>query len=57
MKVECPICHRMGFVQQRGNSVRIGHYVGYKGKTRIVEWHKVDGNQLLVINVKDGNQC
>jgi hypothetical protein len=40
-----------GFVQQRGNSARAGHYVRYRGKTRIVQWHKVkDGNQLLVNN-------
>lgn len=38
-KAMCPVCHVEGSVQQRGNSVRVGHYKGYHGNTRIVEWH------------------
>ena len=28
--------------QQRGNSVRIGHYVGYKNETSVIKWHSVE---------------
>ncbi len=31
MKVECPICGIQGFIEQRGNSYRIKHYVGFNG--------------------------
>ncbi|MEM3618586.1 MAG: hypothetical protein QXK47_05895 [Candidatus Bathyarchaeia archaeon] len=41
MKVECPVCGRMGIVEQRGNSIRILHYVGYHDGKRIYERHKV----------------
>ena len=54
MKVECPVCGRMGFLQQRGNSARVGHYLGYRGKTRMVEWHRVNASNLEMVN--NGNQ-
>jgi hypothetical protein len=50
MKVECPICHELGYVQQRYRSVRVGHYKGYKGKTRIIEWHCTTANDVLMVN-------
>ena len=50
MKVECPVCGRMGILQVRGNSQRVGHYVGYKGKTSVVEWHLVKNGKELVKN-------
>ena len=49
MKVLCPVCGRMGILQVRGNSKRVGHYVGYRGRTSVVEWH-------LVKNGNDGNE-
>ena len=53
-KIECPVCGIEGHLQIRGNSARIGHYRGYRDKTRIVEWHKVNIETLsMVIN---GNQ-
>ena len=55
MKVKCPICGVEGHLQVRGNSARIGHYRGYNGRTRIVEWHKVDKDALLHL-VNSGNQ-
>jgi hypothetical protein len=54
MKVECPVCGLEGHIQVRGNSARIGHYVGYRGSTRIVAWHKVD-SQSLEMMVNNGN--
>ena len=54
VKVMCSVCNREGHLQVRGSSARIGHYVGYDGKTRIVEWHRVDGNQFTTVN--NGNQ-
>jgi UDP-N-acetylglucosamine pyrophosphorylase len=58
MKVECPVCGLEGHLQVRGNSARIGHYVGYRGSTRIVAWHKVDSQSLemMVNNGNHGNQ-
>ena len=54
MKVECPVCDRMGHLQVRGKSARVDHYVDYDGKTRIVQWHKVDAGNLNLVN--NGNQ-
>ena len=45
----------MGFLQVRGNSARVGHYIGYHGKTRMVDWHRMDAGNL-VINGNHGNQ-
>ena len=57
MKVECPICGVMGHLQVRGQSARVGHFQGYEGNTRIVEWHKVDASNLdSVINGNHSNQ-
>ena len=57
MKVFCPVCNRMGILQVRGNSQRVGHYVGYKGRTSIIEWHLVkngkDGKEMVVKNKRD----
>lgn len=60
MKVECPVCGRMGFVQQRGNSCRVGHYVGYRDGTSVIEWHLVktdgkDGKESMVKNKSEMN--
>ena len=57
VKALCSICNREGHLQVRGKSARIGHYLGYKGSTRIIEWHKVNmvnnGNQKMVNNKSD----
>ena len=52
MKVVCPVCGVIGSVQQRGKSIRIGHYVGYKDGTSIIQWHSV-GKDFLVKNGKE----
>jgi hypothetical protein len=43
-KILCPVCGVMGSVQQRGNSTRIGHYVGFRNGVSIVQWHKIDSS-------------
>jgi hypothetical protein len=42
MKVECPVCHREGVVEQRGNSVRFVHYEYIDGR-RVFTRHTVKG--------------
>jgi len=55
MKVKCPQCGIEGYLQVRGKSARVGHYKGYNGKTRIIEWHKADYNTINSM-VNNGNQ-
>ena len=43
MKAECPVCHVEGVLQQRGNSSRIQHYVGFENGKRIYQYHSVKG--------------
>jgi hypothetical protein len=52
MKAVCPVCGVIGSVQQRGKSVRIGHYVGYKDGTLIIQWHSV-GKDFIIKNGKE----
>jgi hypothetical protein len=42
MKIECPVCHVQGILEQRGNSQRVIHYQYVKGK-RIFSRHKIMG--------------
>lgn len=62
MKVECPVCGRMGILQVRGNSERVQHYVGFKDGKRVYLYHKVGamevtggsiGSKLLEVNKLD----
>lgn len=50
MLAKCPICGKDGSLQQRYNSVRVGHYKGWKGKTRIIEWHSTNIQNVLMEN-------
>ena len=51
MRRVCPVCGAEGTVQVRGNSARIGHYRGYRGKTRIIEWHRIQPQMMhLLVN-------
>lgn len=52
MKSQCPVYGVIGSVQQRGNSVRIGHYIGFKDGTSIIQWHSA-GKDFLVKNGKE----
>jgi hypothetical protein len=46
MKIECPICHVEGVLQQRGNSYRVQHYQGFENGKRIYLYHKVEGMEV-----------
>jgi len=41
MKTVCPTCNVEGFLEVRGNSKRIKHYVGVKDGIRKYDCHKV----------------
>jgi len=56
MKMVCPVCGKEGFVQQRGNSCRIGHYVGFRNGVSIIEWHNVVASSLVKTDGKDGKE-
>ena len=44
MKVLCPVCNIEGLLQQRGNSSRIQHYVGFESGKRLYSYHKLEVN-------------
>ena len=46
MKIECPVCHVQGVLQQRGRSRRVQHYVGFENGRRIYLYHKVKGMEV-----------
>ena len=51
MKIDCPICGKMGFVQVRGKNVMIQHYQGFEGGKRIYQYHKVPYAQFQELQV------
>lgn len=58
MKVVCPVCRNMGYLQVRGRNVMIQHYVGFKDNKRVYEYHKVpyEEYQRLQVNASKGLQ-
>ena len=46
VKIDCPICGSLGYLQIRGSSARVGHYLGFKNGVRIVEWHRLDAHDF-----------
>ena len=59
MKVECPICHVQGLLQQRGCSQRIQHYNGFINGKRMYSYHKLEvklgSNGSKLLEVKGAN--
>ena len=47
MKIECPVCGIMGFLEVRKRSARIKHYIGMKDNKRIYTIHKIPKEMLL----------
>ena len=47
MKIKC-ICGKEGHLQQRGNSARIQHYIGFKDGKRSYEYHNIPLGYLEV---------
>ncbi len=41
MKAICPVCGIEGQLQQRGNSQRIQHYIGFQDGKRVDQYHKI----------------
>jgi hypothetical protein len=54
-KLECPICNTVGFLEQRGKSYRIKHYLGFEEGKRKYKLHKVTKEQLESLGI-NGNQ-
>jgi hypothetical protein len=55
MKVKCPICNEYGATQIRNESIRIGHYKGFKKTgtnrhTTIIEWHPTTLEAVKLLN-------
>jgi hypothetical protein len=50
MKVVCPICNVQGVLQQRGNSSRIQHYVGFKDGKRTYKYCKLPKGHLVWVS-------
>ena len=54
-KIFCPVCGIQGFLEKRGNSLRVKHYKGYFNGKRVYETHNIsksmgiNGNQSLGI--------
>jgi DnaJ-class molecular chaperone len=46
MKIECPVCHVQGLLQQRGNSYRVQHYQGFENGKRLYQYHKIDNMEV-----------
>ncbi len=54
MKLVCPVCNTIGFLEARGQSFRVKHYLGFENGKRKYTLHKVTAEQVkLGIN---GNQ-
>ena len=51
MRIECPVCHTEGFLQQRGSSYRVQHYEGFKDGKRAYAYHRIDKNALSILEV------
>jgi hypothetical protein len=44
MKVECPVCGKVGILETRGNSQRVVHYRYDESGKRIFTKHRIDKN-------------
>ena len=59
MKAVCSVCGIEGLLQQRGSSIRIQHYVGFRDGKRIYSYHKLvnmevnSGSKLVEVNNLD----
>jgi hypothetical protein len=58
MKIECPICGTVGFLQKRGNGCRVQHYMGFKNGRRLYSYHAIDSGAvgLMEVEVKNGSK-
>ena len=54
-KIECPICNTVGFLEERGQSFRVKHYLGFENGKRKYTLHKVTAEQVKSLGI-NGNQ-
>jgi hypothetical protein len=55
LKVKCPTCGIQGFIEKRGNSYRVKHYIGYDGNQRKYLIHKLNEDYINSMGI-NGNQ-
>ena len=55
MKALCPICNRMGFVEERKHTIRFKHYVKYENGRRVYTVHSIPKSSMHVLGI-NGNQ-
>ena len=49
MKIECPICNKVGILQKReSGTLRVQHYQGFHEGKRLYSYHKIDAKSLEV---------
>ena len=49
MKAICIVCGKIGVLQQRGNSRRIQHYIGFESGKRIYQYHKMEVVEVMEV--------
>jgi hypothetical protein len=54
-KIECPICNKIGFLEKRGQSLRVKHYQSFKDGKRKYVLHKVTSEQTEFLGI-NGNE-
>ena len=53
MKVLCPLCNRIGYLEKHGRRYRIRHYVGYKEGRRIYQYHYLSEDQVKALGINE----
>ena len=53
MKILCPACGMEGYLQKRGNSLRIQHYLEYTNGKRMYKYHKISREYLDSLEVNE----
>lgn len=51
MKIKCPVCNVMGYLQRRKNSYRIQHYQGFRNGKRVYTYHRIPSEYLNLLEV------
>ena len=53
MKVVCPICNRIGYLEKHGAKYRIRHYIKYEQRRRIYEYHYISEDQVNALGINE----
>jgi len=57
MKVKCPKCNTMGFLEKRGNSYRIKHYKGYVNYSRKYIIHSLSQEDAFRMGINHASEA